>query len=111
MKLPTNELLLALRSPTSGWLATLVCALDEAVRDPDFSEHHRALARQLLEASAIPASVSTAAEERLSHFERAVAETQDNLLAAIVQPARTQPSQPAVTARPKLTLVVNSVAA
>ncbi len=105
MKLPTNELLLALRSPTSGWLATLICALDEAVRDPDFSEHHRALVQQLLEAHAIPAPVSVAAEDRLSRFEQAVAETQGNLLAAIAQP-----SQPAVTARPKLTLV-GSVAA
>src|SRR5947209_19853553 len=50
MKLPTNELLLALRSPTSGWLATMVCALEEAVRDPDFSANHRALLTQLLAA-------------------------------------------------------------
>jgi hypothetical protein len=109
MKLPTNELLLALRSPTSGWLAAMVCALEEAVQDPDFSEHHRDLLRQMLGAQAIPAPVAAAAEDRLSHFEHAVAETQNNLFNAIVEPL-----QPAVTAtrhtRPKLTLV-GSVAA
>ena len=70
MKLPTNELLLALRSPSSGWLATMVCALEEAVRDPEFTAHHRALIKQLLEAEAIPSSVSAAAEERLCRFEQ-----------------------------------------
>ena len=103
MKLPTNELLLALRSPASGWLATMVCALEEAVRDPDFSEHHRALLTQLLAAESIPASVAAAAEERLCRFEQSVADTQAELVAAI-----TQPAQPA---RPKLTLVGSSAAA
>jgi plasmid stability protein len=102
MKLPTNELLLALRSPTSGWLATMVCALEEAVRDPDFSEHHRALLTQLLAAESIPAPVAAAAEERLCRFEQCVAETQADLVTAI-----TQPSQPA---RPKLTLVGSAAA-
>jgi hypothetical protein len=109
MKLPTNELLLALRSPTSGWLAAMVCALEEAVRDPEFSDHHRELVRQLLAAEAIPAPVATAAEVRLSYFERAIAETQNALFDSMVEPL-----QPAVTARqpsrPKLTLV-GSVAA
>ena len=105
MKLPTNELLLALRSPTSGWLATMVCALDEALRDPDFSEHHRGLVRQLLDVDAIPAPVAAAAEDRLSRFEQAVAETQRGLTAAIVKPLYA-----AQLARPKLTLV-GSVAA
>ena len=105
MKLPTNELLLALRSPTSGWLATMVCALEEAVRDPDFSEHHRALVRQLLDADAIPAPVAAAAEGRLSRFEQAVAETQSSLTAAIAEPLYA-----ARPARQKLTLV-GSVAA
>ncbi len=109
MKLPTNELLLALRSPTSGWLAAMVCALEEAVKDPDFSEHHRNLVRQLLDVDAIPAPVAAAAEDRLGRFEQAVAETQNGLFEAIVEPL-----QPALTAsqpaRPKLTLV-GSVAA
>jgi hypothetical protein len=105
MKLPTHELLLALRSPSSGWLATMVCALDEAVRDPEFSEQHRALLKQLLDANTIPASVAVAAEERLCRFEQSVADTQSDLISAITTaPAKQQP------ARPKLTLV-GSVAA
>ena len=110
MKLPTNELLLALRSPTSGWLAAMVCALEEAVQDPDFNEHHRDLVKQLLGADAIPTSIAAAAETRLGHFELAVAETQNHLFNAIVEPL-----QPTVNtskpARPKLTLVSNSKAA
>lgn len=105
MKLPTNELLLALRSPTSGWLAAMVCALEEAVQDPDFSEHHRNLVRQLLDVDAIPAPVAAAAETRLGRFEQDVAETQRKLTAAI-----TEPLQAAQPTRPKLTLV-GSVAA
>jgi len=100
MKLPTNELLLALRSPTSGWLATMICALEEAVRDPDFSEHHRAMLTQLLAAESIPAPIAAAAEERLCRFEQSVSDTQHELLAAIAPP-----SQPV---RPKLTLVVSA---
>jgi hypothetical protein len=107
MSVPTNELLLALRSPTSGWLAAMVCALEEAVQDPSFSDHHRNLVRQLLESDKIPASVSTAANTRLARFEQAVAEmhglltgdNEDNLQA-----------QPPIAQRPKLTLV-GSVAA
>ena len=106
MKLPTNELLLALRSPSSGWLATMVCALEEAVRDPEFSEHHRALIGQLLQANAVPAPVAAAAEERLSRFEQNVADTQTDLISALA--AAAQSAQPV---RPKLTLVGKSAAA
>jgi hypothetical protein len=108
MKLPTNELLLALRSPTSGWLAAMVCALQEAVQDPDFSEHHRNLVRQLLDTNAIPASVASAADDRLSHFEQTVADTQNQVLNSMVEPL--QKAAVAQHARPKLTLV-GSVAA
>jgi hypothetical protein len=105
MKLPTHELLLALRSPTSGWLATMVCALEEASLDPNFSEHHRVLIKQLLDANAVPASVASAAEERLCRFEQDVADTQTDLISAVT--AHTSAAQPS---RPKLTLV-GSVAA
>ena len=105
MKPSSNELLLALRSPTSGWLAAMVCALEEAMRDPGFSDHHRDLVRQLLDAKAVPVSVAIAAEERLSQFEAQVADTQADLLAALVEaPAAAQP------ARPKLTLVGSAAA-
>ena len=49
MKASTDELLLALRSPSSGWLAALICALDEATQDPAFTEHQRDLVRGLLD--------------------------------------------------------------
>jgi hypothetical protein len=103
MKVPTNELLLALRSPRSGWLATMVCALEEAMRDADFSENHRDLLRQLLDGAAIPAQVAIAAEARLSSFEQDVAEAQAGLAVGLFEPmAAAQPT------RPKLTLVSNA---
>lgn len=103
MKVPTNELLLALRSPRSGWLATMVCALEEAMRDADFDEHHRDLLRQLLDSSAIPTPVAAAAEERLSTFEQNILDTQTNLVAGLLAP-----SAAAMPARAKLTLVSNA---
>jgi hypothetical protein len=103
MKVHTNEMLLALRSPSSGWLAAMVCALEEAVRDPDFSEHHRALVRQLLDVSAVPAPVAAAAQDRLNRFEEEISNTQSELVGDL----ETVVAQPS---RPKLTLV-NSVAA
>jgi uncharacterized protein (UPF0147 family) len=108
MSVQTNELLLALRSPTSGWLAAMICALEEAVQDPSFSEHHRSLVRQLLDADKVPASVSSAANSRLSRFEQAVAEMHD-LVASTDFEAIEQPASP-LKQRPKLTLV-GSVAA
>ena len=108
MSVPTNELLLALRSPTSGWLAAMVCALEEAVQDPSFSDHHRNLVRQLLDADKIPASVSNAANTRLARFEQAVAEMHGLITGE--GEAAPQPAAQSLTQRPKLTLV-GSVAA
>ncbi|MGH8040898.1 MAG: hypothetical protein ACREPN_02515 [Rudaea sp.] len=100
MQASPNELLLALRSPTSGWLATMICALEEALRDTDFNEHHRAMVQQLLEQGAVATAVAEAAEERLTRFEQNVAATQANLAAAVAATA--------TTPRPKLTLVSNA---
>ena len=108
MSLSTNELLLALRSPTSGWLAAMVCALEEAVQDPSFSDHHRNLVRQLLDVNAIPAPVASAANSRLARFEQSVAELHDQL-AGSLDDAIDFPVAP-LSQRPKLTLV-GSVAA
>lgn len=72
MSVPTNELLLALRAPTSGWLAAVICALDEALLDHDFSAQHRQLLRSLLDAGEVPAAVSAASQDRLQRFEEAV---------------------------------------
>lgn len=107
MQAPTHELMFALRSPNSGWLAALVCTLEEALRDPNFSEHHRDLVRRLLDADALPATVATAAQDRLCRFEQTVSESLEQsseAVAELLEPAAALP------ARPKLTLV-GSVAA
>lgn len=98
MKASTNELLLALRSPSSGWLAALICALDEALQDPAFSDHQRDLVRGLLDTGNVPQPVALAANARLESFEETVKDLQTYLLDA--QPAPTNP----VAARPKLTV-------
>ena len=103
MQAHTNELLLALRSPTSGWLAAVVCALEEAIRDPNFTEHHRELIKHVLDADSLSLPVALAAEQRLSEFEQTVAQSQVKLVSSIAEPiVAAQPS------RPKLTLVSNA---
>lgn len=72
MTASNNELLMALRAPTSGWLAALICALDEAMQDPDFDPRQRDIVRDLLERDAVPACVAAAADERLQRFEAAL---------------------------------------
>lgn len=98
MKVSTNELLLALRAPNSGWLAALVCALDEAMQDPDFGEPQRALIHGLLAAGSVPHAVSVAANDRLTRFE----ETVKDLHSLLVPTAQNAMSD--IPARPKLTL-------
>ena len=98
MKVSTNELLLALRAPNSGWLAALVCALDEALQDPDFGEPQRDLVRSLIDAGHVPHAVSVAANDRLARFEETVKDLHSLLVAPLVEPVNEAP------ARPKLTL-------
>ncbi len=98
MKVSTNELLLALRAPNSGWLAALICALDEALQDPDFGTPQRDLVRSLIEAGSVPHAVAVAANERLERFE----ETVRDLHALLVAPANETVDE--APARPKLTL-------
>ena len=105
MPAPNTEMLLALRNPKSGWLATMICALEEALKDVDFSEHHRAMVKQLLEQGSVTAAVSEAAEERLARFEASVLETQAGLAASVAAPLMATAALPA---RPKLTLVSNA---
>ncbi|MGN6518995.1 MAG: hypothetical protein ACTHK2_06195 [Dokdonella sp.] len=102
MKVSTNELLLALRAPNSGWLAALICALDEALQDPDFAEPQREMVRSLLDAGGVPHAVAQAANERLTRFE----ETVKDLHSLLVIPEPEAPPAPA--ARPKLTLCVTA---
>jgi hypothetical protein len=102
MKVSTNELLLALRAPNSGWLAALVCALDEALQDPDFGEPQRALIHGLLDAGGVPHVVAVAANDRLTRFEETVKDLHSLLVLGAPEVL------PETGARPKLTLCGNA---
>lgn len=78
----TSELLLALRNPDSGWLATLVVALGEAQADPDFTSHHQTLLADLCNGQPIPLVARAAALQRSLDFERRLAREEDGLAAA-----------------------------
>lgn len=104
----TQEMLLALRAPNAHWLAALINALDEALKDPDFGPEQRALVQQLLSAGIVPASVARAAEARFERFEHSFGEL---LPGDAVDEAAIQTDAPLPAARPKLTLVVNTNAA
>lgn len=66
------EVLLMLRAPGAGWLATLIAALDEACRDPDFSAAHRAVLARCLGEQAVPAAIVDGARQRIVEFERSL---------------------------------------
>ncbi|MGN6314032.1 MAG: hypothetical protein ACTHMO_09805 [Rhodanobacteraceae bacterium] len=67
--LTVSEILLMLRAPGAGWLATLISALDEARRDPDFDVRHGEALAQLVLAQDVPAAVADAARRRTAAFE------------------------------------------
>ncbi len=98
MKISTNEALLALRAPNSGWLAALICALDEALQDEEFGESQRKLLRGLIDMGHVPRPVAIAANVRLAQFEN----TLTDLHAALATPSGETPA--VASARPKLTL-------
>lgn len=102
MKVPTPEVLLALRAPNAGWLAALVCAIDEAHRDAGFSSAQRELLHRLLDAGAMPQAVVTAAHERLARFEETLRATD----AALGEYEAGEDPFSAGFERPKLTLCV-----
>ncbi len=80
MAATTPTLLLALRSPRSGWLATLIAALDEARADAGFDAQQQALFAELAAGAPIAASVRKAAMERQYAFDSNMA---DELAAAL----------------------------
>lgn len=63
------EILLMLRAPGAGWLATLLAGLDEAQRDPDFDVRQRAALAQLTAEHGLPSAVADAAHRRAAVFE------------------------------------------
>lgn len=66
------EILLMLRAPGAGWLATLLAALDEAGRDPDFNAYHRAILARYVDEQTVPAAVAETARQRTAQFEEAL---------------------------------------
>ena len=94
------EMLLALRSPSAGWLAAVVCALDEAMLDPAFDEAQRDVLRDLLERGNVPNSIALAAHANLLNFEIAMQARRDMFGDA----ASEMPAAP----RQKLTLAVSN---
>lgn len=82
MRITDAEYLLALRAPTSGHLATLICTLSEALKDPGFSKHQRLLVAELLTRTQVTPIVAAAADSRMQKFacELACAEASDETL-------------------------------
>jgi hypothetical protein len=63
------EILLMLRAPGAGWLATLLAGLDEACRDPDFNMYHRSILAHFADEQAVPAAVAEVARRRALMFQ------------------------------------------
>ena len=68
MRSNTQELSFALRSPSSGPLAAVLCAMADLFEDPSFNDGHRQLLRDLLGQGNIPQSLADAASARLMSF-------------------------------------------
>ncbi len=85
------QALFALRSSGADWLATLITALDEASRDPEFTPEMAAivadLARQSTRPEGLPGAVVDAALQRTTAFNQrlaaslAIDDDDDDLLA------------------------------
>lgn len=98
----TAEALLALRAPGADWLATLITALDESGRDPEFSPHLAVIFARLAQRAAaeggLPPAIIEAAHQRTQEFTQRLTED------LAEQPA---PAEKAViNGRPHLSLVV-----
>lgn len=95
----TAEALLALRAPGADWLATLITALEESGRDPEFSPQLADVFADLARLSArdggLPPAIVEAAHTRTQDFSRRLTE---DLAAVEDEP------EPAAQ-RPRLTLV------
>ncbi len=99
----TAEALLALRAPGADWLATLVTALDESGRDPEFNPHlaqvFADLAQRAASDGALPSAIIEAAHRRTRDFTRRLTED------LAEQPAAEE--QTVVHQRPHLSLVAS----
>lgn len=99
----TAEALLALRAPGADWLATLITALDESGRDPEFNPHLAQVFADLAQRAArdgeLPPAIIEAAHRRTQEFTRRLTED------LAEQPAAAD--KVAVNERPHLSLVAN----
>ncbi|GEM_PF-635395 len=77
------EILLMLRAPGAGWLATLLAGLDEACRDPDFNAYHRAILARFADEQAVPAAVAEVARRRALLFADTLQEGREPLPEAV----------------------------
>lgn len=68
----SQELAFALRSPTSGPLAAVLCAMADLFEDPSFNDGHRRLLQAVLERGEIPQFLADRAAERLNSFASAM---------------------------------------
>ncbi len=82
MRSTPQELAFALRSPNSGPLAAVVCALADLFEDPSFNEGHRALLGQLLAGGEIPQFLAERATERLTSFANSLEDLHRQVLPA-----------------------------
>lgn len=96
----TAETLLALRAPGADWLATLITALDESGRDPEFSPHLAKVFSDLAKLSSqeggLPPAIVEAAHRRTQDFTQRLS---DDIA------ANAEPVSEVVNERPRLTLV------
>lgn len=100
MTATTEELLFALRSPQNQNLAVLICALDEALRDPSFSQTQREQIGRILAAGAVAPSLRAAAENQVvAPMVATSTEDFSDVLSWIGE------AKPVEKARPRLTLV------
>lgn len=93
------EVLLALRAPGADWLATLITALEESRRDPEFTPQLRAVFAHLAALDSVPDNIVAAAHRRTTEFTERLTEE-----AARIEPPAPAPTQ--AVERPRLTLVV-----
>lgn len=68
MHSPSKELAFALRSPGSGSLAAVVCALSDWLEDPHFNASQRDLILALVAQGVVPRALADQAAERLEQF-------------------------------------------
>lgn len=102
MPVSKPEILLALRSPESGWLGVMATVLDEANKDPRFDATQREILRQLLLDGEMHGDIGDAARHRAAVFESQI--IRDCHAAQASEDAGEAESAPE---RPKLTLVGN----